>query len=277
MVRPRVDQERITQNVAIDFSKLSSTDPANSAFSSTGGNPKLEPYRSWNFDGSIENYFPKGGYVALAIFYKKLKDFVDPNNATAYDFADLAANLPAEIQDEIGTTVGRLSFPANTGKGHIFGQELSLSLPLTTVTPVLEGFGVLGSIAHVKSAVRYASSPAPITVPGFSKWVGTAEAYYERYGFQTRISYRYRSKFLAEIAGLSANPEYRVGKAEGILDAQIGYEFQPGSALHGLSILAQAKNLTDEPFVTSESTDPRLVRDYQHYGRDYYLGLSYKF
>jgi iron complex outermembrane receptor protein len=276
-VRPRLDQERITQSVGIDFTKLTSTNPGNSAFSSSGGNPKLEPYRSWNFDGSVENYFGKGGYIALAVFYKKLQKFVDPNNATVYDFADLAANLPASIQSQIGTTLGRLSFPANTGKGHIFGQELSLSLPFANLTPTLEGFGVLGSIAHVKSKIRYANSPAAITVPGFSKYVGTAEAYYERYGFQTRLSYRYRSKFLAEIAGLSANPEYRVGKAEGIVDAQVGYEFQPGSPLHGLSILAQAKNITDEPFVTAESTDPRLVRDYQHYGRDYYLGLSYKF
>lgn len=274
-VRPRLDQERVTQNVGIDFTKLSSTDPANSAFSSSGGNPRLQPYRSWNFDTSIENYFSKGGYVALAVFYKKLQKFVDPNNATVYDFADLAANLPPNLT--VGTTLGRLAFPANTGKGHIFGQELSASLPFANFSPALEGFGVLGSIAHVKSKIRYANSPDAISVPGFSKWVGTAEAYYERYGFQARVSYRYRSKFLAEIAGLSANPEYRVGKAEGILDAQIGYEFQPGSMLQGLSILAQAKNITDEPFVTAESTDSRLVRDYQHYGRDYYLGLSYKF
>lgn len=277
MVRPRMDQERITQNVGIDFSKLSSTDPANSAFSSSGGNPKLQPYRSWNFDASLEKYFPKSGYVALAVYYKQLEKFVDPNNSTVYDFAGLAANLPQDIRNQIGTTLGRLSYPANTGKGHIFGQELSASLPFANFAPALDGFGVLGSIAHVESKVRYANSPSAITVPGFSKWVGTAEAYYEKYGFQARVSYRYRSSFLAEISGLSANPEFRIARPEGILDAQIGYEFQPGSALAGLSILAQAKNITDRPFVTAESIDPRMVRDYQHYGRDFYLGLSYKF
>ena len=129
----------------------------------------------------------------------------------------------------------------------------------------------------MKSRVRYANSPSAITIPGQSKWVGTAEAYFEKSGFQARVSYRYRSKFLAEIAGLSANPEYRTSKAEGILDAQIGYEFQKGTMLQGLSVLLQAKNLTDRPFVTYDGNDPRLVRDYQHYGRDYYLGLAYKF
>lgn len=275
MIRPRVDQERVTQNVEIDVTKLANTDPANSGFRSSGGNPRLEPYRSWNFDVSVENYFRKGGYLAAAVFYRKLSDYVDPNNATLYDFALLAANLPPSL-GTIGTTLGRFSFPDNTGKGHIFGQEVTLSLPFSNLTSSLEGFGFFGSISRVKSKVRYANSPDSITVPGQSKWVGTAEAYFEKHGFQARVSYRYRSKFLAEIAGLSANPEFRIAKPEGILDAQIGYEFQTGT-FKGLSILLQGKNLTDRPFVTYEAGDKRFVRDYQHYGRDYYLGLSYKF
>ena len=50
-----------------------------------------------------------------------------------------------------------------------------------------------------------------------------------------------------------------------------------GSKLAGLSILLQAKNLTDRPFITYQNNDPRQVIDYQRYGRDYYIGLAYKF
>lgn len=276
MVRPRMDQMRISQEVGIDFSRLSGTTAANSAFSSSGGNPALEPYRSLNVDGSLEHYLPKGGYLALTGYYKKLTDFVDPNNATVFDFASLAANLPASIRSQIGTTQGRLSLPANTGKGRIVGQEVTVSLPFNNFSSALDGFGVFLSASHVDSKVRYATGPA-ITIPGLSKYVGTAEGYFEKNGFQARVSYRYRSKFLAEIAGLSAAPEFRVAKQEAIVDAQIGYEFQKGTMLQGLSILAQAKNLTDRPFVTYEQGDARRVRDYQHYGRDFYLGLAYKF
>ena len=276
MIRPRMDQERVTQNVTVDFTKFASTDPGNSAFSSNGGNPKLKPYKSLNFDGSFEWYMPKGGgYVALSLYYKKLTDFVDPNNSTIFDFAALADALPDGVGTP-GTTLGVLRFPDNTGDGHIFGQEVTLSLPFSNLTPALDGFGFFGSIAHVKSKVKFANSPDAITVPGLSKWVGTAEAYYDKNGFQARLSYRYRSSFLAEIAGLSANPEFRTAKSEGILDAQVGYEFRAGT-FKGLTILAQAKNLTDEPFVTFEQGDSRLVRDFQHYGRDYYLTALYKF
>ena len=90
------------------------------------------------------------------------------------------------------------------------------------------------------------------------------------------MTYRYRSSFLAEIAGLSANPEFRTGAAEGVLDAQLGYEFQDGP-LKGLAILAQVKNLTDEPFTTFQNNDERQVIDYQRYGRTYLVGLNYKF
>lgn len=278
MVRPRLDQERINQEIGFNFSKLSSTIPGDSFFSSTGGNFRLRPYESTNIDLSLEKYFAKGGYIALSGYYKHLTEFVDARNATLFDFSPILAALPAALQSQIGTPIGAASQPANNGRGYIFGQEASLSLPFANLSESLDGLGFFGSISHTKSSVKLGSNPTQaITVPGLSKYVGTAEAYFEKAGFQARVSYRYRSKFLGEVAGLSANPDFRQAKAESIVDAQIGYEFQEGSALQGLSVLLQAKNLTDRPFITFANNDPRQVIDYQRYGRDYYLSLSYKF
>lgn len=39
--------------------------------------------------------------------------------------------------------------------------------------------------------------------------------------------------------------------AETIVDGQIGYDFQPGSALEGLSLYVQGQNLNEEPLVTA--------------------------
>ena len=280
MIRPRMDQERVTQVVNFNTSTaaIGNSDPAAGPtfFSSGGGNAKLRPYKSLNLDGSLEHYFTKGGYVALSGYYKKLTDYVDPNNNYLFDFSALRATLPAALQSQIGTSLGLVSAPANTGRGHISGQELSVSLPFSNFSSALEGFGAFGSIAHVTSKVEYSSRPGAIDIPGLSKYVGTAELYYEKSGFQARVSYRYRSKFIGEVAGLSAAPTFRTAKGEAIVDAQIGYEFKNGP-LHGLSILAQGKNLTDRPFVTYENDDTRRVIDYQRYGRDFYLGLAYKF
>ncbi|WP_313535225.1 TonB-dependent receptor [Sphingomonas sp.] len=281
MVRPRLDQERITQAVNVDLSKLGlGSLPQNSPFSSDGGNFRLRPYQSTNIDISLEKYLRGGGYLSVAGFYKHLTDFVDPNNSTLYDFSALLSSLPPAAQAIVraqNAQFGLVKTPDNTGRGDILGVEATASLPFSMFAQALDGFGVFASGSYVDSRVVYGSNPnTPVTLPGQSRWIGTGTAYFEKNGFQARATYRWRDSFLAELAGLSANPEFRTGKSEGVLDAQIGYEFQTG-ALKGLAILAQAKNLTDAPFITTEAGDPRLVREYQRYGRDYYLGITYKF
>jgi iron complex outermembrane receptor protein len=281
MVRPRLDQERVTQAVSIDIAKIGMGSlPQNSPFSSNGGNANLRPYKSTNIDISFEKYLGNGGgYLAVTGFFKHLTDFVDPNNSVLYDFSALLPALTPAQQAIVlsqNAQIGLVSAPANTGRGDIMGVEATASLPFTVFSDALDGFGVFASGTYVDSKIRYANNATPITLPGQSKWVATGTAYFEKNGFQARATYRWRDSFLAELAGLSANPEYRLGRSEGVLDAQIGYEFKSGP-LAGLSILAQGKNLTDQPFITTEATDSRLVREYQRYGRDYYLGISYKF
>jgi iron complex outermembrane receptor protein len=281
MVRPRLDQERVTQDVSINTANIGRT-PAGlfPVFSSTGGNVALRPYQSTNVDLSVEKYFPFGGYVSLAGYFKNLTDFVDPGNAYAYDFSSLIGALTPAQQAAViaaGQQTGVVSAPANTGKGEVLGAEATISLPFKALTEALDGFGVFASGSYTHSVVKYGSNPTQaITLPGLSKYVASGTLYFEKWGFQARTSYRYRSSFLGEVAGLSAAPTFRQVKAEAILDAQIGYEFQEGP-LQGLAILAQAKNLTDRPFVTYQNEDKRQIIDYQRYGRDFYLGITYKF
>jgi len=281
MVRPRLDQERVNRELVINQSLAGAGGgPQNSPFSFNAGNTRLTPYKSTNFDLSLEKYFTHSGYVAVAGYYKRLTDFVDPNNSVAFDFTQYLSQLSPEQQALVLATNGQIGLshlPLNDGHGHIEGFEATLSLPFKDVASFLDGFGFFGTTSYSKSRIVYGSAPdTPITLPGLSKWVYNAELYFEKSGFQARVNYRYRGKFLGEVAGLSAAPTYREAKAEGILDAQLGYEFQSG-ALKGLGILVEAKNLTNRPFVTYQNDDPRQVIDYQRYGRDYYIGLTYKF
>jgi iron complex outermembrane receptor protein len=113
-------------------------------------------------------------------------------------------------------------------------------------------------------------------MPGLSRWVANGTAYYEKNGFQVRASARYRSKFLAEVSGLSLARDRVMAKSEVILDAQVGYTFESGP-LTGLGVLLQGSNLTNEPFVTYYNDDPRQIRDYQNYGRNFMAGVTYRF
>ena len=280
MVRARLDQERVNQEFSITPANVNNPQALNSPFSSNGGNVALRPYQSLNVDLSLEKYFRNGGYMSVSGYFKNLTDFIDPSRSAPFDFTAALGQLDPNtraIVDAQGGVIGLSSAPDNSGRGELLGAEAALSLPLGIVAEGLDGFGFFGSASYNYSSIRYASNPgANITLPGLSDFVGNASAYYEKFGFQARVNYRYRTSFLAEVAGLSANPTFRTADAEGILDAQIGYEFQDGP-LRGLSILAQAKNLTDEPFITYQNGDKRQVIDYQRYGRDYYLGVLYKF
>ena len=132
---------------------------------------------------------PKGGYVSLAGYYKKLTDFVNPSRNLPFDFAAVAASLPADIRSKLKTTMGVVSQPLNDGEGSLKGAEFTLSLPFSLLTPSLDGFGFYGSGSYTDSTIRLNSDPAnPITLPGLSDWVGNASVYYEKHGLQLRAS-----------------------------------------------------------------------------------------
>jgi iron complex outermembrane recepter protein len=282
LARPRMDQLNASSNASI------STQPQGalgSIFSAGGGNPQLRPYVADGVDASYEWYFGGGkGYLAVASYYKWLKDFVNPSSSVVRDFSYLVPVLtPSQLTQFNASgrqTLGFASAPDNGAKGHIFGVEASLLLPFEVVTPALEGFGFQTSVSYTDSKLTVTplqGNAFDVDVPGLSKWVVNSTAFFEKNGFEARLSHRYRTKFLAEFIGISASRSFRETYAESIFDAQIGYRFQEGSALENLSFSLQALNLTDEPFVSFQNSDRQQVIDYERYGRTYLVGLSYKF
>lgn len=283
LTRARMDQLNASQNAGI-----ANTPPAsgyNSIFTGGGGNPQLRPYRAWSVDLSYEWYFGGAGYLAVATYYKWLEDFVNPNAAVLRDFSYLVPSLTPEQRAAFlatgSNTLGLVTGPDNTAEGHIFGVEASLSLPFGVLTSALDGFGFQTSVAYTDSQLtvfnRENDDTFDVTVPGLSEWVVNSTVYFEKAGFEARVSHRFRTGYLAEFVGLSASRDFRQTYDESIFDAQIGYRFQEGSSLEGLAFTLQALNLTDEPFVNFINDDEIFVRDYERFGRTYLVGVSYRF
>ncbi|MDQ7019752.1 MAG: TonB-dependent receptor [Robiginitomaculum sp.] len=278
LARARMDQLNASRSLSTNFTRLTSPDPNQGFFGASGGNAKLKPTISNSVDASLEHYFGNGaGYISVAGFYKDFERFVNPNDAVLADFsAFIDSSLTTAQQAQLGTPLGIVSGPSNRGKGTLKGVEVSLSVPLDLVAPALDGFGFLTSGSYTDSSVKLGDSTTPVTVPGLSKWVVNSTVYYEKGGYQARISHRYRAKFLAEVSGISATRVLRSGKSESIFDAQIGYAFKEGS-LEGLTIVLQANNISNEPFVTYQNPDPRQVIDHQSFGRSFLFGASYTY
>jgi iron complex outermembrane recepter protein len=264
--RPRLDDLR----VAISYGLNTSVTP--SILSGGGGNPTLRPYRATAYDLNFEQYFAGSGVIALQLFYKKLNSYI-AGGRTLFDYTGFP--LPTGAQP--ASLIGTLDTNVNTGGGEIYGSEVALTLPFKALTSALDGFGFTGGVGYTISSVKDGNGNKT-TIPGYSKWVANGTLFFEKAGFNARGSARYRSTFLGDFTGFGGSPTRRTALGETIVDAQIGYDFQEGSSLQGLSLYVQGQNLTDERFASVAAEDkPLQVLDYQIYGRRFLAGFTYKF
>lgn len=264
VARPRVDQLRS----AMDFG-VSNVDfkPGGS-----GGNAKLDPWRANAFDISYEKYFGKKAYLAAAAFHKKLTSYIYTQTNT-YDFSKF---IPGTIAK---TAFGNYTAPYNGQGGTLKGIELSGSLPLNMLTPVLDGFGISASATYSDSTIKIqdpsSSIGKDIPLPGLSKNVTNLTVYYEKNGFETRVSQRKRSDFVGEIGNFAADRALRYVVGESVVDFQVGYTFNEGS-MKGLGLVLQVNNLTNSKYETYASRRDQQL-EYQEYGRTILVGANYRF
>lgn len=272
MARARMDQLRASQDFGFNpaNNNAQATPEQNSPWSANGGNPALRPWLANSLDISYEQYFDDSkGYVAIAAFYKDLESYIY-DQQVIQDFTGFPSGGEVPVINQgIATT------PQNGKGGRINGLEFTLSASGSMITPMLDNFGAVLTGSWTDSSIQSNPNDPATPLPGLSKNVANLTFYYENEGFSARVSSRYRSDFLGEISGFGSGRDLRMIEAETVVDAQISYSFS--GRYEGLTLLLQANNITDEPFVRVEGEDSRRVIEYQRYGRSYMAGISYKF
>jgi TonB-dependent receptor len=264
MARPRLDQ----LSSAIDFG----VDTTTGIPGGSGGNPKLDPWRANAFDLTYEKYWGTKAYVSAQFFYKDLKSYIY-QQSEVYDFS---AFTPGTVAT---TNFGQFTAPFNGKGGKLQGLELTASLPLGMLYRPLEGFGFQASGSRTNSRIKIedpgSNIGSNIPLPGLSKNVTDLTFYYERAGFEARISQRQRSTFVGEIANFANDRTLRYVVGERVVDMQLGYTFQDGP-LKDLGLQLSVSNLNDAPYRTYGAS-PDRVYEYQKFGRTVLAGASYKF
>jgi iron complex outermembrane receptor protein len=264
IARARVDQLRS----ALDFGVSTSTFKPGAS----GGNAQLNPWRANAFDISYEKYFGTKAYLAVAGFHKKLVSYIYTQTKT-YDFSKFIPGTVAKTQ------FGDYTAPYNGQGGTLKGVELSGSLPLNLVSTMMDGFGIQASYTYSDSSIHIEDPSSnigtKIPLPGLSKNASNLTLYYEKNGFETRISQRRRSDFVGEIGNFANDRTLRYVVGENVVDFQVGYTFQEGS-LKGLGLVAQVNNLGNAAYETYAG-DRNKQLEYQKYGRTVLVGANYKF
>lgn len=275
MARPRMDQMRAGFEVSIAQGNCAGL--PGPVWCGSGGNAQLKPWLADAYDLGYEWYFTSEagnkGYLSAALFYKNLQSYIY-NADFPFEYTDApppgvgqtpGVNYPA-------SDIGSINRPFNGEGGYMRGYELTASVPLDALWAPLEGFGLLATYSSNDSDIEpFPNANQPI--PGLSEEIYNASLFWERFGWQIRYNYRYRSEFRAQTRGFGGNLEVVSIGAETVQDAQIQYTFGSGFA-ENLSLYLQFNNLGDEPYTTNINGRPE---SYFEYGRQTLIGFSYKF
>jgi iron complex outermembrane receptor protein len=272
-MRPRMDQ--LNNRIAVGVDNTQTPPRYVNTCSGSCGNPVLRPYEAKALDLTFEKYFGTKGYIALQTYYKHIDTYIDSQASNPdFDFSPFPKPINVTLPS---SNIGTFSGPVNTHGGHMYGAELAATLPFDAITSALSGFGLTGGLGYTETKVNRFNG-TQTQIPGYSKFVANLTAFYEKNGISLRGSMRHRSGFLGEFPSFNGAPEQQYVLAETVYDAQIGYDFQPGSALAGLSLYVQGQNLTNERSATIGVINlPGSWLKYQTYGRRFVVGATYKF
>ena len=276
LARGRIDDMRAASNASV-----AATGQNAGLWSGSGGNPYLEPWRAKAADLSFEKYFGPASYVALALFYKSLDNYIRPETVE-YDFSGYTNPDPSIVPI---SNIGTFTTPVNDKGGYLRGAELSTALDFGMFAPVLDGFGAQFSASYTESNINPSNTDSTVAalnrLPGLSRDVANLTLYYEKNGFSARVSERYRSEFRGEIYNLFFSRAYTTILSDRQTDLQLSYEFPEGSNMAGMSFLFQVNNLTNSPYRTVQDSEfgggVSQPLEYNEYGRQFMFGVSYKF
>ena len=296
MARPRMDDMRASRNAGVGV---------DGHWSGGGGNPNLKPWIADGIDFSYERYFNKTSYIGIAVFQKVLRNYIRNQTDSHFDFSDFSNPTGVPAQPWLSTaqlealgqdvpsgyaypngapaTIGSFSLPVNDSGGNVSGLELSAAVDGSLIWDKLDGFGLIGSFSRGWTNVRSGDPIDPSKLPGFSGDVASVTGYYEKGGFSTRLSYRYRSEFLGEAYALYANRAVTRILADKQVDGQVSYQMQDGP-LKGVTFLLQGYNLTNSNYQTQLKVSENRAADgssfpenYEEYGQTILFGVSYRF
>lgn len=222
----------------------------------TSGNPDLKPTLATNVDGSIEYYMAPIGIFSAGAFYKDLSDY-------RFDLT-LA-----------GTVSGRpalITRPENAPDGRIFGLEFAWQQQFTSLPGWLAGFGAFANYTYTDATMnigREYEGRSRFPLSGQSKHTSNAGVFFERAGFNARLSYTDRSSHLTELNADDARFDlYWAGRSQ--VDVTSSYQWTPRWETY-----FEAKNLTNTAGIRYFG-DPARVYEYEKFGYTLFLGIRFK-
>jgi TonB-dependent receptor len=197
------------------------------------GNPDLKPWRSSNYDLSLEYYTGRSSVLSLAVFFVDVASFIT-NGST----------LRCDLPDEDGVARNRcvaVSGPIQGSGKSLRGVETGIKQAFDFLPGVFGNFGVDLNFTFSPSNVGTDVAGNAIPFQDNSKEQANAILWYQDRRFEARLAGNYRSKraFSQDYGGISGFEEYQAPTF--YLDASASFDISKHVQLY-----VQGTNLTKE-------------------------------
>jgi iron complex outermembrane receptor protein len=213
---------------------------------SSGGNPNLLPFRSTNYDASVEWYVTPVSYFSVGGFYKDLSDFLE--------LQTLPVNRFGRVFQDTRTRNGQ--------SGYIRGVEVGAQYAFDWLPGFASGFGVTGNYTYVDSKVERDQTLADYDCGynGLSPHSANGSIFYEKYGISARTSYNWRSDYLRQCRSSQGRPRNR--SSYGQLDFNVAYDLTANFQVYvqGVNVLNERVDewsAVEDRFLLLQETGPR--------------------
>lgn len=219
------------------------------------GNPGLKATYSQNLDFSVEHYLRPLGLVSAALFYKRLDDPI----------------FVAQTEVEGGTFDGlRLTQPNNGDSGRIYGAELSWQQTFDFLPGAWNGLGVYANYTFADSRAELPFGIGSTDLPGTSRHNYNLAVFYEKAGFNARLAYNHRSKYIQ--AFNVAEPELNIfWDDRSVLDFTTSYQFT-----RNWQVFGEVNNITDTKQRRFQGSANRVL-ELEQFGRYWLVGARFEF
>lgn len=225
------------------------------------GNPNLTPTLSYNFDLSAEYYFKSIGLVSAGLFYKKINDFIVDQRITNYTYNNHTYDV--------------LTQPRNAGDADVLGVELAYQRDFGFIAPALKCIGFYGNYTYTYSKVKNFNFEGreneDLRMPGSPEHTANASLYFDKAGFNVRLSYNFASEFIDEV-GEEAFYDRYYDKVN-YLDVNASYTF---GKKFKTTFYAEATNLLNQPLRYYQGTPDRSMQA-EYYGVRVNAGFKINF
>jgi TonB-dependent receptor len=187
----------------------------------SGGNPNLRPYKSDNYDASLEWYFTRTGFASATVFRREIQDFIQ-----------------SPSRQFIDPVFGRVEFtqPVNLNDVRINGAEAQIStfFDFDFLPDFLRSFGIQANMTYIDDAPE---------LQEVSEFTYNIVGLFERGPISARLTYNNRSSFLDFQQDRGDDVFRQFGNPPERLDFSLNVAFTPKTTL-----FFDATNLLNDEF-----------------------------